>query len=136
MKNRNIDGCAVISIFGTKADSGEARGYVHSNIKILNNVINNVYRNGIYVSNASKVTISGNKITGFATDGTTGTAGITLNIVKQVKITGNTITDPRDISAGIFVQSKAGKNITYTDNTFNLADGVATVDDRRSESNR
>ena len=136
LKDRNVDSCAAISIFGTKTDGGEARGYVHSNIKILNNTITNVYRNAIYISNAAKVTISGNKITGLATDGEYGTSGITLNIVKQAKITGNTFTDPRNINAAIFVQAKAGKNITYTDNAFNLADGVATVDDRRSESNR
>ncbi len=40
----------------------EATGFMFNNVKITNNIINGVYKNGIYVSNAKNVTISGNTI--------------------------------------------------------------------------
>ena len=102
--------------------------------RVLNNEITNVYRSGIYLSNAKDVTISGNKINGVATDDAITNIGILLNTVENVKIDGNTITDLQNLpdSSGIKILENAGENITCTDNVFNLADGVVQIDDQRN----
>ena len=135
LKDRKHNTCSTITVFGTKSAIGcEGEGYIHSNIKILNNEITNVYRSGIYLSNAKDVTISGNKINGVATDDAITNIGILLNTVENVKIDGNTITDLQNLpdSSGIKILENAGENITCTDNVFNLADGVVQIDDQRN----
>ena len=136
MLNKESIQNATISIYGMTASGGTAKDYIHSNIKILDNNITNVFRNGMYISNAAKLTITGNKITGLATDGNSQNALILLDKVKQAKVNNNTLTDSRRLSSAICILPTAFKNIKYEDNVFNISSGVTKVDDRRDEKNR